>query len=106
MWSKNGLFWRAITVLDQPVRRLCVCVCVMCSVTNVWVGLYRRLSGGQYEWSDNNLSPPYASFGSDIFYFSLLLPISLTTEYIDSIRIRVVRESIFFDPAQPNALTE
>jgi len=40
-----------------------------CSLTNVWVGLYRRLSGGEYEWSDSNLSPAYASAGSSVFFF-------------------------------------
>jgi len=41
-----------------------LCLCAIFSVTNIWVGLRRRLSGGEYEWSDSNLQPSYASRSS------------------------------------------
>jgi hypothetical protein len=34
--------------------------------TNVWVGLRRRLTGGDYEWTDENLQPTYQQRRQDL----------------------------------------
>ena len=44
---------------------------VIYSVTNVWVGLRRRVSSGPYEWTDENLQPAYASHSKFHYYNTL-----------------------------------